>query len=458
MDSPDSDLTTGRHVSLDVFDVDLDQAVRAFQQHRGLLVDGIVGEATYRALKEASYRLGARTLAHQFGAPMYGDDVATLQARLQDLGFYTGLVDGHFGLQTHNGLMSYQREYGLYPDGICGPETLRSLYFLGSRVTGGSLHAIREEELVRRSGPRLSGKRVIVDPGRGGDDHGPIMQGLSGPISEADILWDLASRLESRMTAIGMETFLSRPVGRSPSDAERATTANTVGADLTISLRCAALPGSAANGLASFHFGNSHGSVSTIGRNLSDFIQREVAARTGLRDCRSHGRTWDLLRLTRMPSVQVDIGYLTNPHDRDLLALPQTRDSIAEGIPAAVKRLNLLGKNDRPTGTFTFAELLAHDMTNCRFHVAGRTQLRHNNRADPTDRRIHDRLLPDVEIRRTLTTNRNVKPRNPPATPTSAGHLRRRPRSSPQRLARMHNAPTGRLEPARPAATPMAHR
>jgi N-acetylmuramoyl-L-alanine amidase len=363
INSPDSDLTTGRHVALDVFDVDLDQAVRAFQQHRGLLVDGIVGEATYRALKEASYRLGARTLAHQFGAPMYGDDVATLQARLQDLGFYTGLVDGHFGLQTHNGLMSYQREYGLYPDGICGPETLRSLYFLGSRVTGGSLHAIREEELVRRSGPRLSGKRVIVDPGRGGDDHGPIMQGPSGPISEADILWDLASRLEGRMTAIGMETFLSRPVGRSPSDAERAATANTVGADLMISLRCAALPGSAANGLASFHFGNSHGSVSTIGRNLSDFIQREVAARTGLRDCRTHGRTWDLLRLTRMPSVQVDIGYLTNPHDRDLLVLPQTRDSIAEGILAAVKRLYLLGKNDRPTGTFTFAELLAHEMS-----------------------------------------------------------------------------------------------
>ena len=181
IDSPDDDLTTGKHVALDVFDDELDHAVRAFQQHRGLLVDGIVGEATYRALKEASYRLGARTLNHQFGAPMYGDDVATLQARLQDLGFYTGLVDGHFGLQTHNALMSYQREYGLYPDGICGPETLRSLYFLGSRVTGGSPHAIREEELVRRSGPRLSGKRIIIDPGRGGADHGLIMNGPDGP-------------------------------------------------------------------------------------------------------------------------------------------------------------------------------------------------------------------------------------------------------------------------------------
>jgi N-acetylmuramoyl-L-alanine amidase len=257
--------------------------------------------------------------------------------------------------------MSYQREYGLYPDGICGPETLRSLYFLGSRVTGGSLHAIREEELVRRSGPRLSGKRIIIDPGRGGDDHGPIFSGPTGPISEADILWDLGSRLEGRMTAIGMETFLSRPVGRSTSDAERAATANAVGADLMISLRCAALPGSPANGVASFHFGNAHGSVSTIGRNLADFVQRELVARTGLRDCRTHGRTWDLLRLTRMPTVQVDVGYITNPHDRELLVSPHARDSLAEGILAAVKRLYLLGKNDRPTGTFTFAELLAHE-------------------------------------------------------------------------------------------------
>jgi len=361
LENPDENLTTGRRVAADVFDAELDHAVRAFQQRRGLIVDGIVGEATYRALKEASYRLGARTLLHQFGAPMYGDDVATLQARLQDLGFYTALVDGYFGLQTHNALMSYQREYGLAADGICGPETLRSLYFLGSRVTGGSLHAIREEELVRRSGPRLSGKRIIIDPGRGGSDHGLITNSPDGPISEADILWDLASRLEGRMTAIGMETFLSRPANHSPSDGERASTANTVGADLMISLRCETQLSPAPNGVASFYFGSSHGSVSTIGRNLADFVQREVVARTGLRDCRTHGRTWDLLRLTRMPTVQVDVGYITNPRDRAMLVTPQTRDQIAEGILAAVKRLYLLGKNDRPTGTFTFAELLAHE-------------------------------------------------------------------------------------------------
>ena len=68
-------------------------------------------------------------------------------------------------------------------------------------------------------------------------------------------------------------------------------------------------------------------------------------------------------RLTRMPTVQVDVGYLTNLRDRELLVSGQIRDAIAEGILAAVKRLYLLGKNDRPTGTFTFAELLAHERT-----------------------------------------------------------------------------------------------
>src|SRR4029450_7365207 len=100
------------------------------------------------------------------------------------------------------------------------------LYFLSSRVSGGSPHAIREEELVRRSGPKLSGKRIIIDPGLGGADHGLITQGPGGPVSEADILWDLASRLEGRMTAIGMEEVLSPPAKPDPSDRDRAPHAN----------------------------------------------------------------------------------------------------------------------------------------------------------------------------------------------------------------------------------------
>ena len=262
---------------------------------------------------------GARTLVHQFGAPMYGDDVATLQSRLQDLGFYTGLVDGYFGLQTHNGLMSYQREYGLAADGICGPETLRSpvlpgfagdRWFAARHPRGGvgtalGSAAVREAD-HHRPGPRRHRPRPDHQrPGRPDQRVGhPVGLGKSarGP-DDRDRHGDLP--VPAR--------------GPQPLDTDRAATANTVGADLMISLRCETQTSPSANGVASFYFGSSHGSVSTIGRNLADFIQREVVARTGLRDCRTHGRTWDLLRLTRMPTVQVDVGYITSPRDRGML-------------------------------------------------------------------------------------------------------------------------------------------
>ncbi|WP_345493993.1 N-acetylmuramoyl-L-alanine amidase [Nocardia callitridis] len=344
------------------FDHHLDSAVRAFQQHRGLLVDGIVGPATYRALKEASYRLGARTLIYQLSAPLYGDDVATLQRKLQDLGFYVHRVDGYFGPHTHDGLSAFQREIGLSADGICGPDTLRSLELLGARVTGGNPHRIAEEEVVHRAGPQLTGKRIVIDPGLGGTEKGHPVPTEFGDVYESEILWDLASRLEGRMAATGMETFLSRPWGANPTDAERADTSNAFDADLMISLRCVTNPSPGANGVAGFYFGNSHGSVSMIGQVLAGFIQREVVARTALQDCRTHPRTWDLLRLTKMPTVQVDIGYLTNDYDAVTLTDPRMRDVIAEAILISVKRLYLLGQDDQPTGTYTFAELLAEEL------------------------------------------------------------------------------------------------
>ncbi|MGO3325641.1 N-acetylmuramoyl-L-alanine amidase [Gordonia sp. (in: high G+C Gram-positive bacteria)] len=329
-----------------VFDAECDRAVRAFQQERGLIVDGLVGNATYTALREASYQLGSRVLLYRLSAPMTGDDVATLQSRLQNLGYYHGMVDGQFGEVTHNSVGLYQTEYGLSSDGICGPETIRSLNRLGTRITGGSPHAIREEELVRRSGPRLSGKRILIDPG-------------SDSEADASVLWDLASRLEGRMSAAGMETFLSHDGRSTPDDEERARVANLADVDLMISLRAGNYPNERANGVASFYFGNTHGSFSTIGRNLASFIQRELVARTDFLDCRTHERTWNILRTTRMPVVVIETGYITNPHDAAILDDARQRDTIAEAVLVAVKRLYLLGENDRPTGTYTFADLLA---------------------------------------------------------------------------------------------------
>jgi N-acetylmuramoyl-L-alanine amidase len=341
------------------FDLAVEHAVRAFQQRRGLITDGIVGPATYRALREAGWTLGDRMLALLVSAPMSGDDVVTLQERLLELGYDSGRPSGVFDEQTERALRAFQRDFCDISDGVCGPATLRALQLLGARkVTGGRPHLLREQESLRQAGPRLRGKRIVVDPGHGGPDRGVVVAG----VCEADLMWDLARRLVGRMSATGMEAALSRREDTCPPDAERAAFANTTGADLVLSLHSDANPSIHAQGLATFHFGSETGATSTVGEALAGLIQRELVTRTAMLDCRSQPRTWELLRLTRMPTVRVEVGYLTHIGDRRKLLDPVFRDVVAEGILVGVKRLYLLGQDDQPTGTFTFSDVLAREL------------------------------------------------------------------------------------------------
>jgi N-acetylmuramoyl-L-alanine amidase len=341
-----------------VFDLSVEQAVRAFQQQRGLITDGIVGPATFRALRDATYRLGGRPLAYLVSAPISGDDVFALQERLLELGYDAGRPDGTFGAQTEQALRSFQRDYGLVVDGICGPATVRAFRQLSPMARGGRPVFLREQERVRQAGPLLRGKRIVIDPGHGGPDRGRTY----GDVTEADLMWDLARRLESQMVATGMAALLTRELDNCPAESERAQFANEAGADLFLSLHVDANHSPLAQGVACFHFGTGNGTTSTVGEALAGFIQRELAARTGMLDCRTHPRTWDTLRMTRCPAVRIEIGYLTNAHDRAKLTDPAFRDLVAERILIAVKRLYLLGENDQPTGTFTFEDILRHEL------------------------------------------------------------------------------------------------
>lgn len=343
----------------DLFDEELRDALLAFQQSRGIYADGVIRDSTLKTLREASYVLGARVLSFDPLAPMTGDDIGTLQGILQELGFFHTRVDGHFGPLTDAAVREYQLNYGLEPDGICGPVTFRALSYLGRRVTGGSHVAMHEREQVRAAGPKLSGKRVVIDPGCSSADPGMTVEGPYGPITEEEILWDLASRVEGRLVAAGAETILSRPRTADPSIEERAEMANAFGADVMISLRADRYHNERASGLATFYFGSIVGNSSILGEQLSGLIQREIVARTPLIDCRTHARTWDLMRLTRMPTVEVVVGYLTNPQDVAVLTSPDQRDQIAEAIVVGVKRLYLTEEDDQPlTGTYSFVELL----------------------------------------------------------------------------------------------------
>ncbi|GAA2635745.1 N-acetylmuramoyl-L-alanine amidase [Paractinoplanes durhamensis] len=343
----------------DVFDEDMDTAVRAFQQSRGIGIDGLVGDETWGALDAARWRLGARTLFHSVPNALVGEDVRTLQERMLEMGYDAGRADSIYGPRTARAVAQFQREVGLSPDGSCGPQTMKALGRLGRKVVGGRPQWLRESEAFRQAGTNLMGKTIVIDPGHGGADLGVVVP--DGPLrwTEADLVFDLASRLEGRLAAAGMRVHLTRgPQPAAPlSGAERAGLANSLGADLLISLHLDGHENEAAHGVATYHYGTGSGLSSTVGERLANLVQREIVVRTGMRDCRIHAKTWELLRLTKMPAVRVDLGYLTSPTDRDRLINPLFREQIVEAILAAVQRMYYPVEIDVPTGSIDVRQL-----------------------------------------------------------------------------------------------------
>lgn len=328
----------GEDGSTGSFDAACDHAVRHFQQGRGLHVDGLVGPETYRALDEAHWRLGDRLIYHDISRPFVGDDVAALQQRLLEMGFDPGRCDGVFGAATASALREFQRNVGLGADGTLGPQTLRALQQLRRTVTGGSPSERREEERMLGGELALAGRVVVLDPGHGGPDPGAVRGGLT----EAAVVLDLATRIEGRLGALGVTTYLTRSAETAPDDATRASFANDVGADLLLSLHLHEFPAAEATGSACYFYGTGrtgHQVKSWLGERLATLIQHEIVTRTDLVDGRCHPKSWGLLRLTRMPAVRIQPGYLSSPSDASRLVAAEFRDTVAEAVVAALQRL-----------------------------------------------------------------------------------------------------------------------
>jgi N-acetylmuramoyl-L-alanine amidase len=341
------------NVKQDSYDSLVEAAIRALQQSRGLKVTGLCDPKTLQALEEARWKLGDRTL--ELTTPMMrGDDVTTLQSKLLEMGFDIGRADGIFGPKSALGLKEFQRSVGIDPDGRCGANTLIALMRLVRTVSGGTATALREDAIRSRRGPSLLEKVIILDPSWGGSNPGHSY----GELRESDFTYDLAIRLSKRLEELGVTVHLTRDRDDSPSELERINHCNRLSGDLVISLHCDNYPNERAEGVASFYFGNEvQGIKSVIGERFATLVQREISARTEMLNCRTHAKSWDLLRLTKSPTVRVDIGYLSNPKDRSRLADDGFRDVVAEALVVAIQRLYLDTENDAKTGTLRIEDL-----------------------------------------------------------------------------------------------------
>ena len=145
-----------------VYCASTEQAVRSFQEQRGLRADGVCDDYTWTVLVEANWDLGDRLL-YLTSPNLRGDDVSELQSTLCRIGFDCGRVDGILGPRTQRALIDFQTNCGLVNDGVCGPKTVRALRSVSSYTGDGpGIAAVRESERLREGFDSMANCRIVV--------------------------------------------------------------------------------------------------------------------------------------------------------------------------------------------------------------------------------------------------------------------------------------------------------
>jgi len=342
-----------------VFDDHVDAAVRAFQQSRGLIVDGVAGPDTQRALQEAQFRFGDRVLSYEEDEPVQrGDDVAELQRHLSHLGFYYGHIDGSFGFRTGYAVAELQQNLGIPGTGVCDAETMTAMARVNRALSPSQAFALRDYDRLDRSTAALRGRLIRVSAGQSTAVSPHATERLTGAaLTEMLVAADVARRVERILAQFGAQvvsTESSRPAGAGSGDRRRETVPS-----LSLDLHCDWLDQEAAAGIATYYWGipSTGEPRSPIGHRAAILMLKELTARTDFAPLGVHGRTWDTLRVAGTPSVSIDMGYLSNAHDAARLADPVVRQTIADSIVIAVQRLYLLEEEDQPTGTLALDDV-----------------------------------------------------------------------------------------------------
>jgi N-acetylmuramoyl-L-alanine amidase len=177
--------------------------------------------------------------------------------------------------------------------------------------------------------PQVSNRRVVVaiDPGHGGRDPGAV--GIQG-IQEKDIVLDISFQVARLLEQQGVQAVLTRTDDSEIDLEPRVSLAERVNANLFVSIHANSINMSRPDisGIETYYFGN--------GEDLARVIHASVLQGTGATDRRVRQARFYVLRKSSMPSVLVEVGFVTGAEDAAKLSDPAYRSQMAASIARGI--------------------------------------------------------------------------------------------------------------------------
>ncbi|MGG3804417.1 N-acetylmuramoyl-L-alanine amidase [Metabacillus fastidiosus] len=185
----------------------------------------------------------------------------------------------------------------------------------------------------------LSGKKIVLDAGHGGTDPGAV-----GPtkLKEKEVTLSVVKKLKEALEQEGATVILTRDRDISVSLANRVKISNASKGDIFISIHANASVKSSAKGTETFLNTKKKGTNSEL---LAKDIQKSLIGSLNTTDRKvKTDDTYYVLKHNKLPSVLVELAFISNPTEEEMLRSDDTRNKAAEGILEGIKDYFSRGK------------------------------------------------------------------------------------------------------------------
>lgn len=180
--------------------------------------------------------------------------------------------------------------------------------------------------------------KVCIDAGHGGKDGGA--QGAT--VAEKWITLDVANRVAQKLRNSAIEVVLTRDSDYFVELAERANLSNRAGADVFISIHCNSASPEARGTEVWTYPGEAQD------RRLAQDILSRLVARTGFRDRGVKEENFAVLRLTRCPAALVELGFISNPQEEQIMKTFDYQDQASTAIVEGIKEFAGIREPEEP--------------------------------------------------------------------------------------------------------------
>ncbi|HHT64032.1 MAG: N-acetylmuramoyl-L-alanine amidase [Bacillota bacterium] len=188
--------------------------------------------------------------------------------------------------------------------------------------------------------PSIVGKTIVIDPGHASIQPGGWADpGAVGPsnLYEKDVVLDIGLKLSDILKAKGANVIMTRTGNTTLTLGGRADVANKNRADIFVSIHANANTSRAIHGTSTYFYGGVAGQYEAR-QKLAKSIQSELVKTIQRRDIGVLQSPFAVLKYTKVPSVLVETAFISNYEEEKLLADPEFRQKVAQGIAQGIEK------------------------------------------------------------------------------------------------------------------------